>query len=449
MLEVFKSTNRKKIKHLLSLMIPIILTQTAFMGMHFFDASMSGQAGPVALAGTAIGGNIWMPIQTGFVGMLMATMPMTANLLGEGRNEEITRVVRHGLLLALGAGLLVILLGALFLEDFLMNMGLEPEVYHVAFWYLVAIAFGVIPFFFNAILRCLVDTLGYTQLTMKVFLTALPINGFLNYVLIFGKFGLPALGGIGAGIATAITFWILLFMFLYIVTHYEPFKSYQVIGCFKPDKRLLWDYLKIGFPMGCTVFMETSVFGVVALFVAKFGTLSIAAHQAALNFSSLVYMIPLGFSLATTIVIGIEYGAKRYDELKIYGKLALELSFGLAMIYIILGYIFRYEITIIYAQDPALRSIIAKLIIFACMWQLGDAVAEPCQGILRGMKEINATFYCALLAYWIICLPLGLFLDYYMDHGMYAYWQSLVTGVVISAMALSCRLYYMWKYKLD
>ncbi len=146
-MKVFQVQYRDKLNRLLSFMIPIICTQIAIMGMNFFDASMSGQAGDVDLAGAAIGGNIWMPIQTGIGGILMAAMPLVANFLGAGEKNKITTVVGHGIFLALSFGLVILGAGAALLPHFLQNMGLAPEVYHVALWYLAGLGLGVLPFF--------------------------------------------------------------------------------------------------------------------------------------------------------------------------------------------------------------------------------------------------------------------------------------------------------------
>ena len=445
MLKIFDATYRDKVKRLLSVMLPIIGTQIAIMGMNFFDASMSGQAGDVDLAGAAIGGNIWMPVQTGISGILLAAMPLVANLLGAGEREKISTVVRHGLLLALCFALLVLAGGITFLPHFLQNMGLEPEVYNIALWYMAGIGLGVVPFFLITPLRSLVDTLGYTQLTMKIYLLALPVNACLNYVLIFGKLGLPRLGGIGAGVATGITFWLLFFFYAFIVTRLEPFKKYDVLGFVKPQLFWLKDYLRLGVPMGFSIFMEASIFGVVALFVAKFGTVVIAAHQAALNFSSLIYMFPLSFSLALTIVVGVEYGAKNYRGAHDYTKLGLELSISIALLYMLLELIFREHIAYIYTSNPEVIELVKQFLIYAIIWQAGDAIAAPIQGILRGYKDVNATFWSGMLAYWGICLPLGLLLDYHFGQGAFAYWRSLDLGVGSSAVILSLRLVWLQK----
>lgn len=443
MLKCFDARYRDKVKRLLSVMLPIIGTQIAIMGMNFFDASMSGQAGDADLAGAAIGGNIWMPVQTCFSGILLAAMPLLANLLGAGEKQKLPTVVRHGLLLALCFSVLIILGGALLLPGFLQSMGLAPEVYHIALWYMAGLGLGVVPFFLITPLRSLVDTLGYTQLTMKIYLLALPVNACLNYVLIFGKLGLPRLGGIGAGWATGITFWLLLVMFAVVVTRLEPFRAYHVLGWIKPQAKLVREYLRIGVPMGIAIFMETSIFGVVALFIAKFGTEIIAAHQAALNFSSLIYMFPLSFSLALTIVVGVEYGAKNYQGVRDYSTLGLELSLCIAVFYMAVELLTRQYIALIYTSNPQVIELVEHFLIYALLWQFGDAVAAPIQGILRGHKDVNATFWAGMLAYWGICLPVGLLLDYKFNHGAFAYWQSLDIGVISSAALLSLRLLWL------
>lgn len=443
MIKVFDAAYRDKLRRLLSVMLPIIGTQIAIMGMNFFDASMSGQASDADLAGAAIGGNIWMPVQTGISGVLMAAMPLVANFLGAGERQKITVVVRHGLLLAVSFALLVLAGGAAFLPRFLQNMGLAPEVYHVALWYLAGLGLGTIPFFMITPLRSLVDTLGYTKLTMKVYLLALPINACLNYVLIFGKLGLPRLGGIGAGVASGLTYWLLLGIFAFIVLRLEPFHSYRVLGFVSPCWTWLKEYLRLGVPMGVSIFMETSIFGVVALFIAKFGTEVIAAHQAALNFSSLIYMLPLSFSLALTIVVGVEYGAKNFQGARDYVHIGLQASFGIAGFYMLAEYFLRGQIALIYTNNPEVVLLVKTFLLYAIGWQAGDAAAAPIQGILRGYKDVNATFWASMLAYWGICLPLGLFLDYKMQHGALAYWQSLDFGVFSSAILLSIRLIWL------
>lgn len=445
---IFKEENRDKLRHLLSIMLPIIGTQIAIIGMNFFDASMSGQAGDADLAGAAIGGNVWMPVQTGISGILMGAMPLAANYLGAGSREKLRLVIRHGLAIAFCFALLVLAGGAVFLPPGLARLGLEPEVYSIAVLYCAGIGLGVLPFFMITPLRCFVDTMGYTRLTMKIYLMALPINACLNYILIFGRLGLPRMGGSGAGIATGLTFWLLFFMYAWVVTKLAPFREFNVLGIIKPQLSAVMSYLRIGVPMGVSIFLETSIFGVVAFFVAKFGTEVIAAHQAALNFSSLIYMIPLSFSLSLTIVTGVEYGAGRYSGARLYTKLGLELSMLLAAFYMTAEYFARGVIAQIYSSNSQVIELTKHFILYAIIWQAGDTIAAPIQGILRGYKDVDATFWTSMLAYWGICLPVGLLLDYRLNHGAFAYWQSLDFGVASSAVLLSLRLLWLQR-KLD
>lgn len=441
---LFKQSSVPRIKHLLKLMLPIVASQVAIVGMGFFDTAMSGNYSAVDLAGVAIGSNIWMIAFTAIQGVLMAAMPLIANYLGAGNKLAVTHVVRKGIGLAFIMSALLILAGMIFLPDLLGSIGLEPEVYEVAIWYLVAIGAGIPVFFVDALLRAFIDTLGFTQKSMKIYLAALPINGVINYCFIFGAWGLPAYGGVGAGIATAITCWILLVVFLYNICCVTPFKEYKIFGGLTnqsgDDNVTYYEYLKMGIPLGLSVMLETSVFCVTALFVAKFGTVALAAHQSAVNFSALIYMIPFAFSMASTIIIGVEYGAKRFLSLKIYTRLVLEMSSCLGILYIAAELLTYNYIAELYSNDPEVVSLTGTLILFACVWQLGDMVCAPCQGITRGLKDVNATLISAAIAYWAICLPMGLILDYGFDMGIFSYWISLDVGVIVSALAMLVRL---------
>lgn len=162
--------NAVRLRRLLDVMIPILITQTAIMAMNFCDSAMSGHAGAVHLAGTAIGGNLWMPVMASLNGILLGSMPIIAHLLGRGERQNIGRVVRHTMLLATAFSLLLLVTGVLFLDRLLGTFGLEPQVHYIAKMYIAAIGVGVLPFFLSTALRALVDTSGYTGITMKIYL---------------------------------------------------------------------------------------------------------------------------------------------------------------------------------------------------------------------------------------------------------------------------------------
>lgn len=436
--------NAVRLRRLLDVMIPILITQTAIMAMNFCDSAMSGHAGAVHLAGTAIGGNLWMPVMASLNGILLGSMPIIAHLLGRGERQNIGRVVRHTMLLATAFSLLLLVVGVLFLDRLLGTFGLEPQVHYIAKMYIAAIGVGVLPFFLSTALRALVDTSGYTGITMKIYLLALPVNTFLNYCLIFGKFGAPALGGIGAGLATGITYWLEFFIFVWVVHKLPAFAPLRIFtDKFKFDMAQLRENLSLGVPMGMAIFMEASIFGVIAIFIAKFGTVIIAAHQAAMSFTSLLYMVPLSFSMSLTIVVGVEAGARRFSEALRYSLLGIACNITVAVLLTIFVLFDREFIAGLYTSEPVIIRQTIGFLFYAMFFQVMDATAAPIQGILRGYKDVKATFWAGLAAYWLICLPLGCYFDYYMHFGPSSYWLSLDIGLLCAVLFLGGRFLYL------
>lgn len=436
--------NAVRLRRLLDVMIPILITQTAIMAMNFCDSAMSGHAGAVHLAGTAIGGNLWMPVMASLNGILLGSMPIIAHLLGRGERQNIGRVVRHTMLLATAFSLMLLVAGVLFLDRLLGTFGLEPQVQYIAKMYIAAIGVGVLPFFLSTALRALVDTSGYTGITMKIYLLALPVNAFLNYCLIFGKFGAPALGGIGAGLATGITYWLEFFIFVWVVHKLPAFAPLRIFtDKFKFDMAQLRENLSLGVPMGMAIFMEASIFGVIAIFIAKFGTVIIAAHQAAMSFTSLLYMVPLSFSMSLTIVVGVEAGARRFGEALRYSLLGIACNITVAVLLTIFVLFDREFIAGLYTSEPVIIRQTIGFLFYAMFFQVMDATAAPIQGILRGYKDVKATFWAGLAAYWLICLPLGCYFDYYMHFGPSSYWLSLDIGLLCAVLFLGGRFWYL------
>lgn len=431
-----------RLRRLIFVMLPVLATQLSIVGMNFFDAAMSGHAGAEQLAGTSIGGSLMMPIIASATGILMAATPIVAQLIGKNHRENIALVIRCGLLLGCIMEIILLICYFLFIDTLLVFLNLELTVAYVARYYILSLIVGLSGGLLTFPLRSLTDTVAGTAVSMKIYLAALPINAFLNYCFIFGNFGMPKLGGIGAGIATAITYYILLAIFLYIIARNRQFADLHLFK-FHFSLATLKEYLSIGIPNGLGIFMEASLFGFIIIFISKFGTNYIAAHQAAMSFSSVLYMLPLSYSLALTIIIGIEVGAQRYREAKNYARLGLSVAFTTALIVVALVLFNRDLVARLYATEPILLTYIPHFLIYTVAWQLFDAVACPIQGILRGYKDVKAAFYISMLAYWGICLPVGVFLDYYGQQGAFAYWQSMVLGIFASACLLFVRLRFI------
>ncbi len=433
---------RAKAAELRRIALPILVTQLSLFAIAFFAALMSGHAGAAELAGVAIGANIWMAVFTGVNGVLIALVPIVAQLLGAKNKAAIPFKIVQGIYLAAGLSLLVLLAGYFAVPPLLERMGLQAQVHKVASGFLKAIAWGVLPLFLTTIFRSFIDTLGYTKITMRISLLALPLNLLLNYLLVFGKCGLPALGGIGAGYASVLTYWFILLLFVWTSQRLEPFRSYRVLErIYGVDPSVWREIMRIGVPIGIAIFCETSIFAAIALFMSRFSTVTIAAHQAAINFASLIYMLPLSVAMALTIAVGFEVGAGRPRDARQYAWLGLGFSFFQGLLCAVLLFFFGRQVAQIYSNEVAVIDMTGSFLFYAAFFQLSDAIATPVQGILRGYKDVNITFMLTIAAYWLIGLPLGHCLALRPEYGAYGYWLGVIIGLAIGAVGLLTRLF--------
>lgn len=217
-----------KLGQLSFILVPILVTQLGMFAMNFFDTIMSGQYSPTDLAGVAIGSSLWVPVFTGLSGILLAVTPIVAQLIGGGRKKEVPYTVFQGVYAAIFLSLIVLIIGSAVMDPILTGMDLEENVHRVAREYLIALSFGMIPLFVYNVLRSFIDALGLTRVTMFITLLSLPINVVLNYVLIFGKLGFPELGGVGAGYASAITYWVITIVAFWVIHTKSPFREFFI-----------------------------------------------------------------------------------------------------------------------------------------------------------------------------------------------------------------------------
>lgn len=443
------NTFQEKLRQLFVVLLPILVTQLALFSMTFFDTVMSGKASPVDLAGVAIGSSLWTPVQAGLTGILLAVTPMVAQMAGAMRKDQVPFTVMQALYLSVVIAIGVVILGPLLLGPILDGMSLETEVRHIAYYYLVAISFGIIPLFVYTVLRCYIDALGMTRVTMVITLMSLPINVALNYVMIFGYFGFPRLGGIGAGLASAITYWIIVLISLYVVHRVEPFVEYGMFSKFYRVSMAAWkELLKLGVPIGFSIFFEVSIFAAVTLLMSEYSTITIAAHQAAMNFASFIYMVPLSISMALTIVVGFEVGAERFRDARQYSYMGITTAVGMASLFAVGLYFFSEQVAGFYTNDPSVLELAQHFLMYSILFLLSDAVAAPIQGVLRGYKDVTVTFIVALVSYWVIGLPLGFALAQLTSLGAFGYWIGLITGLAAGAIFLFGRLLSLQKQKI-
>lgn len=434
---------RKDIHKLMTVMLPILVAQLSTAGITFINTTMAGHAGSEDLAGVSVGAGLFYPILASIVGLLMAGTPLMAQLLGKKRRDELPGIVRTGLIIGLSIFALFTLSYFLGIDALLAHMALEAEVAYIARYYLMAMI-GVVFFIALVIpLRCLTDTAGSTSLSMNLFLLAPPVNGIFNYLFIYGHLGLPAMGGIGTGIATMVTYGFLFFLFLTVVMKSRGLMGKEIFTSLSIRKADLKEYLMVGVPSGMSIFMEMSLFSVIILFLAKYGTDALAAYQIADNFASLVFMIPVSCSMALTILVATAAGAGDMELVHRYKKAGLVAALLGASMTAGLTILFNESIGKVYTGDADVIAIAGQFLIYSAGWQIFDAISTPIQGILRGLKDTRVSFVLMVIAYWGGCFPMSLFLDNEMAMGADSYWLGLVFGVGCSAFFMILRLIYV------
>lgn len=439
---------KKDIKKLLSVMIPILVAQVSTAGVTFINTTMAGHAGADDLAGVSVGAGLFYPLLASIIGLLMAGTPLMAQLIGRKERESLPFIVRSGMVIGLSVWALFTAAYFFFIDDLLASLALEAAVEHIARYYLMTMI-GVV--FFLALmipLRCLTDTAGSTSISMKLFLMAPVINGIFNYLFIYGHGGMPALGGIGAGLATMMTYGFLLGLFLLVVMKSKDLGGRQIFASLALRSKDLREYLVVGVPSGLSIFMEMSLFSLIIVFLSRYGTDALAAYQIADNFASLVYMLPVSCSMALTILIATAVGAGDMTLARRYKKAGFVVAMAGAMMTASFTVLFRNSIGSVYTDDAAVALIAGQFLIYSAGWQLFDAISTPIQGILRGLKDTRISFVLMVLAYWGGCFPMSLFLDSHTALGADSFWLGLDFGVGCSAFLMILRLFYVER-KLD
>lgn len=429
---------------LLKLATPIIIAQLANTAMGFVDTVMAGRVSPQDLAAVALGNSIWVPVFLLMTGILLATTPKVAQRFGAGAHHEIGPLVRQALWLALAVGIAaaVLLWNA---QVVLRVMNVDPALIDPAMGYLRAVACGFPAVALYHVLRCFSDGLGHTRPSMVIGLVGLALNIPLNYIFIYGKFGLPAMGGVGCGWATGL---VMGFMFLSMLWWVKWAPFYQPSKIFSHFEWPQWPVLKrllsVGLPIGIAVFAESSIFAVIALLIGGLGATVVAGHQIALNFSSMVFMIPYSLGMAATVRVGQALGRGEPRE----ARFAAGVSMGAALAYACLSaslmLLLREQIAQIYTPDRAVIAVATTLIVYSALFQFSDAIQVTAAGALRGYQDTRMTMILTLFAYWGIGLPVGYALgltDWLGEpSGPSGLWQGLVVGLTCAAVMLAIRL---------
>lgn len=432
-------------RQLLALAIPVILAQVAQTAMGFVDTIMAGAVSATDMAAVAVGTSIWLPAILFGHGVLLALTPTIAQLNGSGRRERIAEQIRQGFWLAFFLSLLIMLV--------LWNAGyfirsmhdIDPLLAEKAEGYLHALLFGAPGYLFFQVMRNQCEGLSKTKPGMVLGFLGLMLNIPLNYVFIYGHFGMPALGGVGCGVATASVYWA---MFICMRFWVRRMRSMQDIWpeqrWSSPSAAILKRLAGLGLPVALALFFEVTLFAVVALLVSPLGIVNVAGHQIALNFSSLMFVLPLSLGVATTIRVGYRLGQGSTEQARVSAWTAQGVGVSMAVLTAIFTVTFRHHIAQLYNDNPAVVTLAAQLMMLAAIYQISDSIQVIGSGILRGYKDTRSIFFITFIAYWLLGLPSGYILaltDWVVPRmGPAGFWCGFIVGLTSAAVMMLWRV---------
>ncbi|CAH0526031.1 MATE family efflux transporter [Vibrio hippocampi] len=442
---------QKEASNLIKLATPVLIASVAQTGMGFVDTVMAGGVSAVDMAAVSIAASVWLPSILFGVGLLMALVPIVAQLNGADKQKQIPFEIHQGVVLALIISVPIIIV-LLQIKSILNWMDVDVAMMSKTIGYIHAVIFAVPAFLLFQTLRSYTDGMALTKPAMVIGFIGLLVNIPLNWIFVYGKFGMPALGGVGCGVATTIVYWLMfILMLLYAMTtprlkHIEMFTHWH-----KPQFKAVSRLFKLGLPVAASIFFEVTLFAVVSLLVAPLGSLVVASHQVAINFSSLVFMIPMSIGAAVSIRVGNKLGANDTDGAAIACRVGLAVGLLSAMCTATATLIFKQPIISLYTDNPEVMSLAMQLLLFAAIYQCTDSVQVVAAGALRGYKDMKAIFNCTFVSYWIIGLPLGYILamtDALVPRmGVFGFWIGFIAGLSTAAVLLGIRL--LWMHKQD
>jgi len=419
---------------------PLIVNNLSIAGMQFADAVMAGRLGAEALAAVAVGGSVWFLGFTVCLGLMMAIAPIAARKFGAGELSVIGRYTRQGLWLAVALGLTLITLVQLFVEPVLTFIGIDPEFRQVTIGYVQAIIYGMPAICGFLAFRFTTEGIGFMRPIMYTSLFALVCNVFLNYVLMYGHFGLPAFGAVGCGMASAITMWLMLFVIssiFYFHPVYAPLKIFERVAPVRMP--ILKEIVKLGMPIGITITAEAGLFSAVSVLIGTRGASITAAHQIALNFSSTMFMIPLAFSSAITVRIGHALGAGNAPAARTAGLTGISMCMLFMACSAAFLVLFRDAVVDLYTSDTSVQAIAISLLLMAAVFQIADGVQIGAAGALRGYKDTKMPMVINMFAYWALGFPLAYMATITYRAPPSYIWAGFVLGLTVAAILLTFR----------
>jgi MATE family multidrug resistance protein len=427
-------------KRTLKLAFPIILGEVAQMMLGIIDTAMVGSVGYKQLAAAALVMSVInIPYVFG-IGITISVSQMVSMAHGRRDGKLVSHYLYNGFwLCAISA--VIISLGIEFSKNVLFHLDQDPEVALLALPYLVIMGWSVIPMLLFLALKQFTDGLEFTKTAMVLSLSAIPLNVFLNWLLIYGNWGFPRMELNGAGWGTLITRILIFVVLILVVLYHKTFRKYVAVRSrvWKLKWTTMKELLHIGIPSSFQITMEAGAFAISGILIGTIGAVEQAAHQIALSLASLTFMVSMGLSQAGSIRTSNAFGRDDRNAIRLIGKSTLIMALIYGTICAVIFICFRRQLPYIFNDDKEVVSMAAYLLLFAALFQISDSTQSISAGLLRGIKDVKVPTFFIAIAYWAIGIPVGCLLAFYFKMGAAGIWTGFIAGLTFSAAFLSLR----------
>jgi len=441
----------QEVRAALILALPMAGAQLAQVSLHIIDTLMCGRLGPLALAGVGLGGAAMAMVLLPLLGVMNAVSPLVSQAYGAGDLPRAHQSLRQALILAFLLALPGILL-LTWAPTLLGWMGQPPEAVEVAAAYLQAARWSLLPALLFGALRYFMDSLSRPRAGLLVTVSAIFINIFCNWLLMFGNWGFPNLGVAGAGWATTcVNAWMLILLACFMFWDTSLCQKQVFFGFrWQLQGGVMWELLRIGTPIALTIMAEVWLFTGLTFLMGKLGTVPLAAHQVALNISTLTFMFALGIANASTVRVGQALGKGKPLQARQAGLTGMLLGMAVMSLSGLVFLLCPRVIIGLYLDlhDPLngpVIELITLLLRLAAVFQLFDALQVTSQGALRGLKDTLMPMLISFICYWILGLGAALVLGFGLQHGAPGLWGGLILGLFTASLTLAAR--FFWHFR--
>jgi MATE family multidrug resistance protein len=430
----------KEFSRTLKISIPLIISNVSQIGLGLIDSAMIGAVDYHQLAASSLVINVIAIPHVLGIGMTLAISPLVAIANGRKDTLKASHVLYNGFVLSTIAAVFIAILMVV-TSNLLFHLGQDDAVATFAVPFYKLMAWSLIPMLIFSAVKQFCDALELTKTAMLLSLLSLPINAFLNWIFIYGRFGFARMELFGAGLGTLITRTLIAVILILIVTRHKLFVPYIQLraAAWKISWKTWKELLGIGIPSSMQYGLEAGAFSVSGIMIGWLGATAQAAHQIALNLASTTFMAALGLSLGASIRVANAYGRGDRLQMRSIGTstIAGGLAYGLACG--ILFIIFQHQLPFAFTNNYEVASMASTLLVMGAIFQISDATQAIGVGLLRGIKDAKVPTLFVAIAYWVIGIPVGYFLSFKINMGASGIWIGFITGLTVSSILLNSR----------